>query len=136
MAYDSYNPQFDILRGRTEQEFSKAREQAPQMVAAKYGGVSALRGGRMKSQEAQLTQKEAQAIQDLESQRLATINQAARDIQTKTNTAQAENWYKQQELKQRQREAAAAERNRQALSNMQRENDYLRQVLRLLGVEV
>jgi hypothetical protein len=99
-AFAQANPQFDILRGRTEQQFSQQREQTPQLLAAKYGGLAGLRGGRREAAESALTQKEAMAIQELEAQRQQAISDLAVDIQTQENTGAYQRWLAESQLKQ------------------------------------
>lgn len=98
-AFKRANPHFNILRGRTEQQFSEQRERTPQLLAARYG-MAGLRGGRRESAESQTTQKEAQAIQELEAQREQAINSLAGDIQNQENSGAYQRWYSDAQLKQ------------------------------------
>jgi hypothetical protein len=97
-AYARLNPYYSTLRSQTERDYRDRREYAPQLQAAKYGGVSALRGGRMKSQTAQLTQDEAMATEELENSRASAIAALAQDIIDKTNAANYQKWAQQAQL--------------------------------------
>jgi hypothetical protein len=92
-AFGRLNPYYSTLRSQTERDYRDRREYAPQLQAAKYGGVSALRGGRMQSQTAQLTQDENMAKDELENARTSSIASLAQDIMDKTNTANYQQWY-------------------------------------------
>lgn len=63
------NPQFDQLRDRADAQASANREQLPQVMAARYGGIMGTRGGRMGSAMTRATQAEGQAINEIEGQR-------------------------------------------------------------------
>jgi hypothetical protein len=116
------NPQYDAMRGKLEQTYSQQREQIPQLLAARYGGISGTRGGRRQAAEYGTTQQESQAISETEASRQAAIEMLAEAIQSEDYNKQLQAWQLAQNQKQQQY-ANAMEQYRLALDKQQREKD-------------
>jgi hypothetical protein len=101
-AQKSLNPQYDTARGRLEQQYSQLREQNPQIMAARYGGLSGIRGGRLKSAQATTTQREAQSIDENERSRITAVEQLAQGLQNEDYQRQMQAYQLAEQLKQAQ----------------------------------
>lgn len=80
-AGNAVNPTYNSLRTDAEMDYSTAREQIPQLLAARYG-MSGTRGGRSQSAYTQNTQKENASIGKIEDARQSAIQVMARSIQS------------------------------------------------------
>ncbi len=121
------NPQYDAMRNKLEQTYSQQRAQIPQLLAARYGGISGTRGGRRQAAEYGTTQQEAQAISETEASRQAAIEMLAEAIQNEDYNKELAAWQLAQNQKQQQY-ANAMEQYRLALEKQQREKDQILQL--------
>lgn len=103
------DPQYNSMRLKAEQSYSAQREQAPQLAAARWGMAGLKRGGGTAAQQADITQKEAAAIDELENQREAAIAELASNIQTNDYNSAMQAWQTAENLK-----AAKAQQEQQA----------------------
>lgn len=91
-AHGIVDPAFAIQLSEQEQDYSKQREETPQYMAARRGGLSGLRGGMFESAMNTVTQKENAAKDKLKAQQLQVLSSTASDFMNSTNSMALAKW--------------------------------------------
>lgn len=82
-AKSQLDPTYNSLRDRMDASYASDRDHINAQLAARYGGLTGLRGGRAQSSYDQNTQEHSLAISDLENKRVTAVNEMAQALQDK-----------------------------------------------------
>lgn len=126
-------PGFEIQRTDQELANAKKREEMPQYMAARRGGLPGMRGGMFESAMNQVTQEEAASIDKIEASKNSAIAQLAESIKNQTATRDLAKWQAANQASMQADQLAYEKQRNAILDKMSGEQSAFNRALALAG---